>query len=214
MKRNKHLIIIGSILAAFILFIIFVYLPYADKQNKTTKFADALTPSENLREPVRQVPDFSFTNYDGRSITLNDLKNKVYVADFFYTSCPAQCPMMTTQLTKVQKAFENNDAFRIVSFSLDEKDPLSELASFAKEYKADSRMWYFLKGDEKKIFDIGEHGFMQIVKDETGRFEGHSQKFTLVDKNNMIRGFYLGSDSAEVANLINDINYLLNKEER
>ncbi|MBC8173265.1 MAG: SCO family protein [Chitinophagales bacterium] len=212
MNRNKHILIIGSILVAFTLFVIFVYLPYADKQNQTTKMADSLWPSENLKQPVRAIPAFAFTNQEGKTITLDDVKGKVYVADFFFTSCEASCPMMSTELTKVQKAFQESDDVRILSFALDPADSIPVLRSFANQYGADADMWYFLTGDVKKIYTLGEEGFMQIVKDSSNSFTGHSQKFTLVDGNNMIRGFYKGTDSAEVANLMNDINFLLNKE--
>ncbi|MBC8047514.1 MAG: SCO family protein [Fimbriimonadaceae bacterium] len=213
MKRSKHLIIIGSILTAFILFVIFVYLPYADKQSQTTKMATSLWPSENLRDPVQEIPAFNFIDQNNKTITNEYVKGKVYVADFFYTTCEAACPMMSTQLTKVQKDFIKNNDFRILSFALDPNDSLSVIKTFADKYEANDNTWHFLRGDSKKIYKLGEEGFLQIVKDGDNNFEGHTQKLTLVDKKGMIRGFYLGIDSAEVANLINDINYLLNKEQ-
>ncbi|MFN0274308.1 MAG: SCO family protein [Chitinophagales bacterium] len=210
----KHILIIGCILATFILFVIFVYLPAADKAGNTSKAAHSLWPSPNFREPVKEVPQFSFTDQAGKIRTQDDIKGKVSVADFFFTSCEAACPMMKTELTKVQKAFAKEDDFRILSFALDPEDSIPVLKSFAEAYNANNDKWFFLSGNVKDVYDLGEQGFMQIVKDKEGNFEGHSQKFTLVDKNNMIRGFYLGTDSGEVANLINDISYLLDKEQK
>lgn len=210
----KHILIIGCILTAFVLFIIFVYLPAAEKADTTSKAAQSLWPSANLREPVQEAPAFSFIDQLGTIRTQEDVKGKVYVADFFYTTCEAACPMMKTELTKVQNAFIKEDDFRILSFALDPGDSIPVIKSFAEAYQADNNKWFFLSGNVKDIYDIGEHGFMQIVHDAEGNFQGHSQKFTLVDKNNMVRGFYLGTDSAEVANLMNDIAYLLDKEQR
>lgn len=211
--RTKHIIIIGCILVAFVLFVIYVYLPAADKADATTKMDQSLWPSENLRDPVKEIPAFSFTDQNNKTITNDDVKGKVYVADFFYTTCQAACPMMSTQLTKVQKDFMDNKNFRILSFALDPTDSLEEIRSFAKKYQADDEVWHFLRGNTHKIYALGEEGFMQIVKDGDNNFQGHTQKLTLVDRDGMIRGFYLGTDSAEVSNLINDIHYLLNKEQ-
>jgi protein SCO1/2 len=122
--------------------------------------------------------------------------------------------MMKTQLTRVQEKFSDEDDFRILSFALDPNDTLPVIRSFANLYHADNAKWYFLSGDVNDIYNLGEKGFMQVVHTEDGNFNAHSQKFTLVDKNGMIRGFYLGTDSAEVDNLINDIAYLLKKEQR
>lgn len=213
-KFSKHLIIISCILAAFILFVIFVYLPAADRAGKSSRIDDAYWPSENFRDPLQAVPGFSFIDQQSIVRTQNDVRGKVYVADFFFTTCEAACPMMKTQLTRVQEKFSDEDDFRILSFALDPNDTLPVIRSFANLYHADNAKWYFLSGDVNDIYNLGEKGFMQVVHTEDGNFNAHSQKFTLVDKNGMIRGFYLGTDSAEVDNLINDIAYLLKKEQR
>lgn len=213
-QRNKAIITWGIISVAFILFVIFVYLPYADKQSETTKFADALIASPKLREPVKEIPPFQFTNQMGRIITEKDVQGKVYVADFFFTSCEAACPMMSTQLTRVQNAIDDTASFRILSYSLDpENDSVPVLKSFARKFKANSNVWFLLTGDKEEIYMLGEQGYLQTVLNDQKSFMNHSQKFILVDQNRMIRGFYNGLDSAEVDLLIQDIRFLLYKKD-
>lgn len=212
MQRNKTILIWGAITVAFVLFFIFVYLPYANKRDTTTKFNDALTHSDLLHEPVKQVPPFSFINQSGNIISEQNVAGKVFVADFFFTSCEAACPMMSTQLTRVQEAIGNDTAFRILSYSLDpENDSIPVLRSFARKFHADDNIWYLMTGDKKKIYTLGEQGYLQSVLNDEKSFINHSQKFILVDQDRMIRGFYNGLDSAEVDLMIQDIRYLLYK---
>lgn len=212
MSRNKTILIWGVIGVAFIMFFIFVYLPYAERRDATTKFADGLTSSDLLHEPIKQVPAFSFVNQAGKTITEKDVEGKVYVADFFYTSCEAACPMMSSQLTRVQETIGNDSSFKILSYSLDpENDSIPVLQDFALKFKADKNTWYLMTGNKKEIYSLGEHGYMQSVLNDEKSIVNHSQKFILVDQDRMIRGFYNGLDSAEVDLLIQDIRYLLYK---
>ncbi len=212
MSRNKIILTWGIIGVAFTLFFIYVYLPYADRRDTSTKFTDGLTASELLHDPIKQVPAFSFINQAGRTITEQDVDGKVFVADFFYTSCEAACPMMSSQLTRVQAAIGNDTSFKILSYSLDpENDSIPVLQDFALKFKADKNTWYLLTGNKKEIYDLGEHGYMQTVLNNTQSIVNHTQKFILVDKDRMIRGFYNGLDSAEVDLLIQDIRFLLYK---
>ena len=104
--------------------------------------------------------------------------------------------------------------FKILSFSLNpETDSIEVLKQFAKKYQADDNVWHFLMGSQDEIFDLGENGFFTVVKNGEGSFEGHSDKFTLVDKEGNIRGFYSGTDSLQVKALIEDINYLVFKDD-
>jgi len=214
LKKRTNLIIIGITTVAFILFVIFVYLPYAEKQGNKNKISDAVQASQLLREPLKKIPVFSFTNQLGNTISSADVEGKVYVADFIYTSCEASCPMLTTQLTTVQNAVGKDEAFRILSYSLDpENDSVPVLKSFANKFHADDKRWYFLTGPKEQIYTLGTDGYMQSVLDDTSAIINHTQKLILVDKNSMIRGFYNGMDSVEIQLLIRDIHFLLNKEE-
>lgn len=213
-RKKTNIIIAGVVLAAFIVFFIFVYLPYSGQQNQKNKFDEAVQASQLLREPLGEIPHFSFTDQSGNTFSSSDVDGKVYVADFIYTSCEASCPMMTSQLTKVQDAVSSDEPFRIVSFSLDpENDSVPVLKSFADKFKANDETWHFLTGDKDSIYQLGTDGFMQSVLADTGSMINHTQKLILVDQRSMIRGFYNSMDSIELQLLIRDIHYLLHKDD-
>ncbi|MFI5171081.1 MAG: SCO family protein [Chitinophagales bacterium] len=214
MKKRNNILIAGGVGVAFILFFIFVYLPYADRQNNVNKITDAYQHSSYLKDSVNHIPQFKFTDQNGTAITNNDIEGKVFVADFFYTTCEAYCPITTAQLEKVQNSLNHQIPFKILSFSLNPAtDSVEMLKQFAIKYKANDEVWHFLRGSQDEIFELGEKGFFTIVKNAEGSFEGHSDKFTLVDKKGNIRGFYSGTDSLQVKALIQDINYLVFKDE-
>lgn len=213
MSKKNNLIIGGVVGVAFILFFIFVYQPYADRQNNLNKVAESMQHSSFLKDSVNHIPPFAFMDQNGKQITNRDVEGKVFVADFFYTSCEAYCPVTTAQLAIVQNSINSSIPFKILSFSLNpESDSIPVLKKFAKQYGAKDEVWHFLRGDQEEIYTLGENGFYTIVKDAQGSFEGHSDKFTLIDKSGNIRGFYKGTDSIEVKALIMDINYLLLKD--
>lgn len=210
MSKRNNLLIAGFVGITFILFFIFIYLPYAARQNNVNKITDAYQHSSYLKDSVNHVPEFKFTDQNGTTITNKDIEGKVFVADFFYTSCEAYCPITTAQLAIVQNSLNKSIPFKILSFSLNpDQDSIVVLKKFATTYKANDDVWHFLRGDQDEIFDLGEKGFFTVVKGADGAFEGHSDKFTLVDMEGNIRGFYSGSDSLQVKALIQDINYLI-----
>ncbi len=213
MSKRKNLIIAGVVGVAFILFFIFVYLPYADKQKNLNKVSESMQFSSYLLDSVNHIPDFVFIDQNGNEITNRDVQGKVFVADFFYTTCDAYCPVTTAQLAKVQNSINSSAAFKILSFSLNpDTDSIPVLKKFAEQYGAKDMVWHFLRGKQSDIFSIGENGFYTMVQDAQGSFEGHSDKFALVDKSGNIRGFYKGTDSIEVKAMMMDINYLLLKD--
>lgn len=213
LKKRTNILIIGITAIAFILFVIYVYLPYADKQDAKNKFTDAVQASHLLREPLGKIPAFNFTDQKGENFSDKDLEGKVFVADFIYTSCESSCPMLSSNLTVVQNAIPKSEPFRIVSYSLDpERDSVPRLRAFADKYQAVDSIWYFLTGPRDEIYTLGSDGFMQSVINNQDSVINHSQKLILVDKNSMIRGFYNGMDSVELQLLIRDINFLLYKD--
>jgi protein SCO1 len=213
-SKYKNILAAGIIGVAFILFVIFIYLPYAAKQDKVNIVTETLHHSTLLKDPVKQIPAFSFINQNGKIISNKDVNGKVYVADFFYTSCEAVCPMMNSQLTGIQKAINKSAPFRILSFSLDpENDSVPVLKSFAQKFEAIDSIWFLMTGPKEQIYALGKDGFMQSVLNDSASFINHSQKFILVDKAGWIRGFYNGLDSLEIQALIEDINYLAYKKD-
>jgi protein SCO1/2 len=204
---------LGLVTTAFILFFIFVYQPKAKEAIGTTRMDEDLYPTGNFKETaVAIIPDYAFLAHSGDSISSRDLRGQVYVADFFFTTCDAACPGMSTQMSRVQNAFKDESGFNIISFSLDpENDSIPVLEQYANSFGAVPGSWYFLTGDRAEIYELGQKGFLQSMLFNSGEID-HSEKFILVDRSGGIRGFYTGTETKEVDKLINDARYLLIKE--
>lgn len=159
-----------------------------------------------------QAPDFSLTERSGTAIRAADLSGKVWVADFFYTTCPGPCPMLTSRLSEVHKATRDLAEVRLVSISTDPaKDTPEVLRQYAAKFGADER-WLFLTGEKAAIFELANRGFKLSVSEEGGTAAEpitHSTKLVLVDRNGTIRGFYEGTTPAESQRLVGDIKRLL-----
>tara|TARA_B000000557_G_C20685587_1_gene405050 strand:+ start:263 stop:850 length:588 start_codon:yes stop_codon:yes gene_type:complete len=166
-------------------------------------------PVKELPE-IGNVPQFEFTNSDGNIVTLDNLKGKVWVADFIFTTCTMACPMMTGNMNIVHKKFKKNDNVRLVSISVyPEYDTPEVLKNYASQYDADTEKWLFLTGKEDAVKDIIRDGF------KIGDYEDiifHSEKFALVDKKGIIRAYYNGMKSEDMKQLKKDINALLKQD--
>jgi protein SCO1/2 len=161
-----------------------------------------------------EVPDFNLVTHTGDRIRLIDLKDDVWVANFFFTSCAGICPKITEQMARVQEKFKNNSDLKLVSFTVDPvRDSIDILASYAKMWKAIDGKWFFVTGDRKKIYELIRYGFkLPVVERDEGGALGnfiHSGKFVLVDRNGNIRGYYEGTRPEEVDKLMEDINLIL-----
>jgi len=157
------------------------------------------------------IPNFKVVDQDGDTITQDNLAGKVYVADFFFTSCPSICPVTESNLLSVQKHFKNVNDFRMVSFSIDPRhDSVRVLKNYATRLGADTRQWFFVRGDEDEVDDLAVKGFMATAQKDSAAPGGylHSGAFMLIDKDKRVRGIYNGTDTAEVARLIHDIPVL------
>ena len=172
-----------------------------------------------------KVPNFSFINQNGEVISNETYKGKVYVVDFFFTTCPTICPVMTQNMLLVQNKFYGNPHFGIASISINPKNDTPEiLKAYAAEKGATMKSWHFLTGDEKAIYQFSNQGFKLYAganEAVAGGFE-HSGLFALVDKNGFIRSrtvtigedenpikFYDGLDAKAVEMLKEDIQILL-----
>ena len=162
-----------------------------------------------------QIPAFRFLNQDSVWVSEKDLAGKIYVADFFFTSCPTICPKMKTQLLRIYERYRNNEQVRIVSHSIDPTfDTPSILHSYAERLHVKAPKWNMLTGDKSKIYQLGEKAYMvtaQEDKNEAGGFV-HSGAFIIVDKQRHVRGIYDGTKEEEVNHLIEDLEILLNEK--
>lgn len=160
------------------------------------------------------VGTFNFTNQYGEQVSNETVKNKIYVADFFFATCQSICPVMSKNLTQVQKVFEHDDSLLILSHSVNPMhDTVQVLNAYADSYGAKKNKWHFLTGSKKAIYDLAKSGYLVNALEDDGSPEGflHSELFLLVDTKGRIRGMYDGTDAAAVTKLISDIR-LLKKE--
>ncbi|HWY99374.1 MAG TPA: SCO family protein [Bacteroidia bacterium] len=159
------------------------------------------------------VLDFKLTDQMGHTITLDSFKHKVFVANFFYASCPGICKKMNNELEKATKSFAGDPYVKFVSYTVDPaRDTVAVLANYAKNHDAIPYQWYFLTGDKKEIYNLALKSYFAAVDDSAGNNFIHTQNMALVDTAGHLRGFYSGTDSTEVNRMIVDINLLLKEE--
>jgi protein SCO1/2 len=161
-----------------------------------------------------KVAGFSLVNQDGNIVTEKNFKDKIYVADFFFTSCQGICPLMGDQMERIAAAFKDNSKILILSHTVKpEEDSVSVLKQYAQSRNADESKWFFVTGKKSVIEDLARNSyFVAELGDTTNTDFVHTQFFALVDPQKRLRGFYDGTDSVEVNKLIEDIGTLLKEE--
>ncbi len=155
--------------------------------------------------------DFKFYNQDNEVVTSAILDNKIYVTDFFFTSCPTICPIMKRQMQQVYEKFKGTPDFILLSHTIDpEFDTVEVLNKFAKGLGAETSQWQMVTGDQDEIFAMAKHYMLGAMKkDDVPGGYIHSGSFVLVDKEKRIRGYYSGTDPDEVEALIVDLGKLI-----
>lgn len=157
------------------------------------------------------VRPFSFVNQEGSTVDASTVEGKVYVTDFFFTSCPTICPKMKQQMLRVYDRFENDQNVLLLSHSIDPKrDSVERLNSYASKLGIKASKWHLLTGERDSIYSMAKHYMIAAQEDELapGGF-AHSGAFLLVDKNKQIRGIYDGTNVEEVDDLMEDMEVLL-----
>ncbi|UCS93471.1 SCO family protein [Echinicola marina] len=190
-------------------------LPFLGHKYTEEKTVDGKTITDTV---YHTIAPFSFTDQEGNTITNQDVKGKVYVADFFFTSCPTICPVMKSQMLRVYEKFKDNPSFTILSHSI---DPTYDTVEVLKDYAErlgieDASAWHFLTGEQEKIFEIGQTSYLATAmedKNEPGGFL-HSGAFILIDQEGHIRGVYDGTVAEQVNKLMKDIPKILNAHEK
>ena len=160
-----------------------------------------------------KIKDFSLLNQNGHKITQEDYNNKIYVADFFFTTCPTICPIMTENMGYLQNKLIDNPEILLVSFSVTpEIDSVQQLKKYAIEKNVIDSKWNLLTGDKKEIYDLARKSYLVAKNDgDGGKYDMiHTENFVLVDKEKRIRGFYDGTNLSEMDKLLNDIRILEN----
>jgi protein SCO1/2 len=177
------------------------------------EYVERVVDGEVVTDTVEHtVPDFKLMNQDSVWVTPQSFEGKVYVADFFFTSCPTICPTMKKEMLRVYEAYKNNDEVGIISHTIDpEYDTVPLLNDFAERLGVEAPKWHFVTGDKEEIYELGQQGYMVTAMEDENEAGGyiHSGAFLLVDKEGHIRGVYDGTKSEEVDKLIKDIDLLL-----
>ncbi len=157
------------------------------------------------------IPDFAFLNQDGQPVTARTFDGKIYVADFFFTTCPTICPKMQSQLLKVYQEFKGNPQVMFLSHSIDPRhDTVPVLKEYAKNLGVDAQ-WQFVTGDKAKTYEIAQKSYFVSALDNQDEPGGivHSGAFVLVDKQKRIRGIYDSTRDEDVNLLIAHLRMLL-----
>jgi protein SCO1/2 len=163
------------------------------------------------KSKYHMIADFSFTNQNGKIITQKDYEGKVYVADFFFTTCGSICPKMTTNLVDVQKAFLINPKVKILSFTvMPDVDSVSVLKEYAQINGVNDTKWNLVTGDKKAIYAMARKSFLAVKQGKPDELYDmvHTENFVLVDTKKRVRGFYDGTKKEEITRLIEDIEWL------
>ena len=163
-----------------------------------------------------RIGNFNFTNQYGETISLDDVRGHVFVAEYFFTTCGTICPIMTEQMTRVQHQFRNDPKVKILSFTVDPAyDDVAVLNEYAKKYDAEKGQWHFLTGTKDALYELARKSFFVLKPAEAANLGDagsdfiHTNNFVLVDQKLRIRGYYDGTDREEVDQLMKDINFLL-----
>ncbi|RIV21624.1 SCO family protein [Fibrisoma montanum] len=184
-------------------------LPILGQREAVTKTVDGKDVVDSV---YHSIPDFKFVSQYGDTVTAKALDNKIYVADFFFTTCPTICPKMKTQLKRVYDKYKGNPDVMLLSHTIDpEHDSVAVLKEFATGLGIADRQWLFVTGSRDDIYEIGQNSYMVTAQEDASAPGGvvHSGAFILVDKEKHIRGVYDGTTEEGVNKLMADMDKLL-----
>jgi protein SCO1/2 len=213
-KDYKTFGIVFLILSIIIVSIIYntlnVYqpLPIYQPAMVSTELVDSTI---QYQKKYHKIADFKLINQNGKTVTQDDYKDKIYVADFFFTTCQTICPIMTNHMVQIQKALINDDDVLLLSHTVTPKiDTVAQLKRYALEKGVNDAKWNLVTGDKKQIYELARKSYL-AVKDfgDGGDFDMiHTENFMLIDKKRQIRGFYDGTNAEDIDKLLEDIEIL------
>lgn len=183
-------------------------LPIIGERDTIERIEDGKTITDTI---YHAIPDFSFIDQYQDTVTQQTVEGKIYIADFFFTSCPTICPVMKKQMLKVYKEIKDDPEIMILSHSIDPRhDTPAVLKKYAEELGVQGKQWLFLTGEKEKIYEVGQGGYLVSAKEDENEPGGfiHNGAFILIDKNRNIRGMYDGTTEEGTKKLINDIKKL------
>ena len=214
LRKYKLFLIIVIVLSAIILALFYSAL----KPKKTLPIYNPSMVNPELVDSTVQyiskyhtIADFTFTNQNGKKITQKDYEGKIYVADFFFTTCGSICPKMTTNLVEIQKAIINNPKVMLLSHTVfPETDSVSVLKKYAIKNGVIDSKWNLVTGDKKQIYTMARKSYLAVKLGKPNELYDmvHTENFVLVDSKRRVRGFYDGTKKEDIQRLIEDINFL------
>lgn len=187
-------------------------LPFFDEASFSPQW---ISVDDEKLSDFHQIPDFQLVNQEGDSVSQKELVNKIYVANFFFTTCPGICPQMTANLDVLQKEYLEDDEIMLISHSVTPgRDSVGVLKSYATKRGIDSKKWFLLTGDREQIYNLGRNAY--FVEENMGLEKTvddflHTENFVLIDKQKHIRGIYNGLQKISIEQLIADIETLKNE---
>jgi len=187
-------------------------LPILGSREPVSKVIDGQTVVDTL---YKTLPDFEFVNQDSVRVTAETFNNSIYVADFFFTSCPSICPIMHRNMLRAYEKFKDHPEVKFLSHSIDTKyDTPTVLKDYAVKLGVDGPQWQFVTGSRESIYGIAPE--YMVFAEENDKVAGgyeHQGWFILVDKNKHIRGAYDGTNTDEVEKMMKDMDILLREYE-
>ncbi|TMU54827.1 SCO family protein [Flagellimonas algicola] len=207
----------GAVLLA--LSAVIIYLFYNALQPKKTlpvyqpsMVDQALVDSTlHYKKKYHTIADFELINQNGEKITEEVYKDKIYVADFFFTTCPTICPIMTKNMAEIQRSIMDKNDVLLLSHSVTPAiDSVAQLKKYAKEKGVLDHKWNLVTGDKKQIYELARKSYLAVKTDgDGGPYDMiHTENFILVDKERRIRGFYDGTNREEIDQLLSDLAIL------
>jgi len=217
LKKNKRF---TAMLVIVLLFIVFYYsftymspsktLPVYNPSNFNPELVDRDLQYKNKNHTIA---DFELINQNGEIVTQEDYKDKIYVADFFFTRCGSICPIMTNNMVKLQEEFRGNDDIMFLSLSVTpEIDSVSVLRAYANSKGVIDSKWNVTTGNKKHIYELARQSYFAVVEQGDGGLQDfiHTPNFILIDKEKQIRGIYDGTNDEDIKRIIDDIHILKN----
>jgi protein SCO1/2 len=202
---------------------VFVAYYFSQPKEKPLPIINPIDLNEEMVDPEllrigqgHTIGSFSFRDQNGRKITDQTVKGKVYVVEYFFTTCGTICPKMNMQMQRVQAAYKGDNRIKILSFTVDpDTDSVEQMKRYAKQHGANDQQWHFLTGEKADLYALARKSFF-VLKPAEAENQGdvgsdfiHTNNFVLVDQRMRIRGYYDGTSTEEVDKLIRDMQRLL-----
>lgn len=183
-----------------------IVLPFYNSEEFTPNWIDPDSPE---LENFHRIPAFSFTNQNGETVDQETFKDKIFVASFFFSTCPGICPAIRSKLIKVQEKFLEDDVIKLLSHSIrPSTDTVQVLQDYAQDHGIVSNKWHLVTGDKEEIYSLAKSAY--FASEDLGNIQDiadflHTENVLLIDQNKHIRGVYNGLNASSMTNLMDDI---------